>query len=803
MIDLLRNIRTLPQELFSFFSEYIERLIAVEGEVDELQEEIDGLSLATQSGFLGYLTRDDLYADLNPLEGALAEVVADPNEARNGTYVKVGGTGSGYWQKSTSDMLARIRALEQDPDLVFSIIGPDDVISPTYTIGSYSLITVGTDVYGNVTQVSVNVESLGSDGQLRIQMVTRSPSGVFRVVWSSLVVANTVGINTYFAGADFPECTLFPGCFIAAQSTNTGASIRYSSSNGPGYYYFFGVASVGVVAYSTTAPPAEIYYNIGMMNSPTKAYAEVGPVYTASGLDYVVGAYSLYNIQANSPGRVLGMKILIQTLNSGAIKIQHYRLLPSGDTLVLGTYDVTAVSTGENIFLPVYDFPFIQLASDERLGVLTVVGGAVLSYTNTVGAGYKIFGGGASGTVAFSQTIPGQIYMTVLMEVETLDDESRIDTLQCELENVSDFQLLPDGWLNESAGWTLAGGIATANTTGKKLRTGKKYGLSRRTPAFPFRIGSTSNIISFFTDPIEGGVSAGSMIKINCSTNQISIREAFTGANNPAALQTYALGFTMRTGTDYLLELEKENRGFTVRLQDLNGPGYFETYRLATPWGFGIYPAYGYDQGAMHGCPGLMWDSGGGTGPSLLSFRHYAKGSKFPRLYILGDSITEGFGVTDIQRFAQLIADAIGVNRVHISGIGGTTPTGANQRIRDELRVMRPEFILIYLGSNPDASFESQMLDIIAFGLSIGSEIITCTVPTQVGDTASVLTFPGEHVLFDKAMTASGAGTTPVSAYYAMLDGTGATVSDGLHPGPLGHVRQFQAVRSAVPRLFQ
>lgn len=74
---------------------------AIAAAVDPLQDQIDAIAQAQVSGVIGFATRAELLADLDYAAGTVAYVTNDTDSEYNGTYRKVGESGSGTWEQSS------------------------------------------------------------------------------------------------------------------------------------------------------------------------------------------------------------------------------------------------------------------------------------------------------------------------------------------------------------------------------------------------------------------------------------------------------------------------------------------------------------------------------------------------------------------------------------------------------------------------------------------------------------------------------------------------------------------------------
>lgn len=546
---------------------------------------------------------------------------------------------------------------------------------------------------------------------------------------------------------------------------------------------------------------AAVRLAIGAAPATVTETVALGPDYSGGGTE-IDTEYAVYDLGYQSVGTLEKIILPIETLGSGALKILHIRETAPGTVTVVDTATVTVGGTGDQEIELLTPF---ELGENDYPGLQFVTGGARPLYTNSTGGGYRVRAGVATGSgLTFDLIAPAQIYyksvITRVVPFPTL--EYREGTTQCELETVTAFTSLPSGWSNQDSAWTFAGGMATAGATGKILRTGKIYGLLRRSFTWLLRIGSTSNIMSFQTNPVEG-ILAGSMVKINASTNQVILCGAYTGANTPTALSggTHSLGFTMATGKDYLVTWSKDGKAYTFRVEEMDGPGLFEVTRTANR-GYTAYPSFGYDQGTMQGSPGLKWDSGGGTGPTVKAFRHWAPGNRYCKLYKAGDSRAENFGIDDADGSFELLAAMFPPGEVHVSGVGGATVTSADARIRAECFSMRPATVVLDFGTNSDGTIAAFLPPLISFLKGIGSRVV-CTIPARNAYEAGIIAaMPVDLIHMDKALTASGVDSTPVAAYYTNVDDFGTPYNDLIHENAVGVLRVLNRYRADVPWLL-
>lgn len=375
------------------------------------------------------------------------------------------------------------------------------------------------------------------------------------------------------------------------------------------------------------------------------------------------------------------------------------------------------------------------------------------------------------------------------------------------LESVT-FGALPSGWSNNA--WTFDGTKAISGGNGPvyALKTGGSYGLQNRVMRWGFALSSENSKIIFATTSTEGKA-IGSYIRVNGGGSpSIDIMNAYNGSSSPSSLVNYAgapyfleaspIIYT-NGNVKYVAEWIKDGRGFTFNLYAKGGRLIASVSRRIPNVGYVSYPNWSDDQGAMHGSPFVAIDSGSGY---VYSFNHYALGAYNPQLYILSDSIGEGFTVEDHQRLGDLIGAQIGHDQVQVSAIGGANATLAINRVMSELPALMPKYMLFCLGTNADATFAASVNTIVDFAQSLGVQVVVCTVPAGFTNT-NILTALGLPVVdWASVMTASGPGTTRLTQYYSGFDAAGATAYDTLHPNNVGQQAQFDKLRLDAPFLL-
>jgi lysophospholipase L1-like esterase len=528
--------------------------------------------------------------------------------------------------------------------------------------------------------------------------------------------------------------------------------------------------------------------------------ATFGSDYVSGGLETNVNI-ALVNVAKVPTGNLREVRVLIGgTLGTGVFRVLLLRSNLNGTFNVLATSaDYTASVGGLQTLTAGQHFPADwEVGGRVVVGIQGVASAARIFYSNSAGPGYWFFSGLASGTTTFSLTAVGEIYYNCTVRATTKTNQTK-----CPLEIVDNFSAIPSGWSN--TGWvsSSASKSATSSTAGlsNQLRTNLAYGLDARTVEWVFSFVGASAVCGFLSNPIEGGVQAGSLIRTDAGNSKLQIFSRYTGANAPtliAAADTPALA----QNTKYRLRIEKRGLTLNITLLSIGGTVLATLSRTTTPLGYTTFPTFGYDQGTLQGAPGVALLAG--TSMTVWEHTHYADARRGAKLYIGGDSITEGFSVSDAAKYGALVRDELGEFNVHISAIGGSTTSTAGARFVAELQAIRPQNVVVYLGTNTDASFATNIQIIRSICDQIGANFYACTVPTNSTHTATVNGLAGYvgKIKFDLALTNSGAGTGVLAALYDNTDANSNAYNDGIHPNPLGHAAMLARMQTDAPELF-
>ncbi|PRR81751.1 SGNH/GDSL hydrolase family protein [Clostridium vincentii] len=263
-------------------------------------------------------------------------------------------------------------------------------------------------------------------------------------------------------------------------------------------------------------------------------------------------------------------------------------------------------------------------------------------------------------------------------------------------------------------------------------------------------------------------------------------------------LQEYDMGFTVDSIDICTIEIEKIGRGLNITVHNADFTKYFTIFREATPKGFISYPlhTYGFDQGTLQGKT-VIAAVGGDI--KILSFTQYLHAKKYPKLYIIGDSITEAFGVNYNEGFSSLIQQRLGVNDCVISGVAGASLTSAFTRMQQDLNSIQPTNCLMFLGTNYQSDYATKIAEIKTYLFNKGIELYICTVPTQKDVSDYIKTLTGVTII--DLYNAFNTNDVINQDYYTNTDTLG-NVSYDVHPNGVGHAKIISLVKQSAKEIL-
>lgn len=278
----------------------------------------------------------------------------------------------------------------------------------------------------------------------------------------------------------------------------------------------------------------------------------------------------------------------------------------------------------------------------------------------------------------------------------------------------------------------------------------------------------------------DGGADDGTVIEADLSGNNLIVYQTWNGSTTlPTAYTTHAIsGLTLATGVDYWLELKYAAKVITATIRRVSDD---------------VSDSVSVDNGAAtlgglcHGRPGF----------ANLAGSSEVKGAQFystqtnPRILVVGDSISgDTAAVTTAQQYVQLV-----LNRASSSAWwdsdGGTTSLNVLRRLRHDLRLCVPRYVVVLAGANDAATdagrdaFIGYMQEIYDLCVNAGATPVIL-MPTTASDAtrnarldvmrAAIIAKGWRVVRSDYATSVNADGTTWDTNKFA----------DGLHPNASG-----------------
>lgn len=531
-------------------------------------------------------------------------------------------------------------------------------------------------------------------------------------------------------------------------------------------------------------------------DTPHSYIRKVGVDYVSGGSATGVNMFLLSMVRIPA-GRVANIKV--NFINGGStITLVLVRPLGSGQYQVIETKKVTLGGASPQTLVGGSDFPAWILDGQLQIGIQSETSG--LRYDSTAGPGYSYYSGAVSGVFTEGGlTLPGSLFYSVTVSVS--EYRSGDATLES-----TDFGCLPAGWANTDWTFDPSTKAATSASAGVQnpLKSGLYTALDSRTLRWEFSLGSLTSIAGFLTYPTEA-MAQGSLVRVNAATQALEICWDGTrgGYNGGAGMEVLAsVSAAISANTRYYLEWTKLGRSFTATLKLRDGTVVATITRSPAVLGYANYPnGFYYDQGAMEGYAGIA--NVAGT-VRAYSFDHRAGCQIRPTLYVTGDSITQGFSVTDAQNYIGVLRSQLGADKVIASAVGGAVSAGCLVRMKAEIAQLSPKNVLIFIGNNTDASLAANLISLTTTALIAGANVYVATLPAKAAYTTIVNALIGwvRKVKFDLALTVSGAGSAVIDSLYDNVDAGGAAYNDGIHPNRLGHSAMVSRLRLDAPELF-
>ncbi|MDR3059809.1 MAG: SGNH/GDSL hydrolase family protein [Prevotella sp.] len=346
------------------------------------------------------------------------------------------------------------------------------------------------------------------------------------------------------------------------------------------------------------------------------------------------------------------------------------------------------------------------------------------------------------------------------------------------------------------SGWNFSSNGAQPSISGLtgKLYINKQINIETKIQRAVAILNSNTNLLLYSEGKEDSKLK--SAVSVNMSDNSINIYEIFASAALPSIRSTKTVSFTLVSGRKYIIEMYRLPRANGVRIIDtLTGQNdYLEVNPTQSVHGTDKEV---YAGGLQYDAFGVCWL--GGTAPLITELSCGYFGKKNPLLYIVGDSITYGYGTNDISKaYAHLIGNLTGGDYV-VSPRGGGKISGVIEKILNECSIIKPQYIMVTIGTNQAASI-AQLQQLIDGIETIGAiPIINCipcrTNGEQTAANNNILSMGVYSCRFDIATAADPTATTLKADLSLYVDG-------GVHPNEAGYAKMADRVRIDLPFLF-
>lgn len=295
----------------------------------------------------------------------------------------------------------------------------------------------------------------------------------------------------------------------------------------------------------------------------------------------------------------------------------------------------------------------------------------------------------------------------------------------------------------------------------------------------------------------DAGALTGTIIEADLNNNKLIIYESWTGGTTytlPAVESEVVLSnLTLSTGVTYEFEIRKDGKKVHAIITDTTNSN---TQTLTVDNDTTKVSGLCYGRFGMAAIAGTI----------NVSDVKIGNINTTPKFLIIGDSITEGSGATDndTEGFAPLLL-AAGDGRY--SGEGGSLMFNILKRVRHELRLCKPKYVIIESVNNVNSAQEvtdyaTQIVSVYQEIINAGATPIFCC-PTPNSDATKntrketnraflLATYPNNVARTDLAISLNNDGST----YDASL------MTDGVHPNTAGHLLMKNRILSDWPQIL-
>ena len=288
---------------------------------------------------------------------------------------------------------------------------------------------------------------------------------------------------------------------------------------------------------------------------------------------------------------------------------------------------------------------------------------------------------------------------------------------------------------------------------------------------------TTSTRLGFFTR-------SGAIFMVNVTDNTLEILEADInyGTDNGNIIVSKTIPWTLTNSEKYKLALVKDKLTYTLILTN-----------LATDESISIYTTLCY----MFGTGRVGIKTYGTTAINVYRYNYYLSNYKYSNVLIMGDSITQGVGLTDINNrwCGKLLKEYYEGDGV-IWGKGFDTSSDTLTRLTKMFKFgYKFNKVIIMIGTNNTGNdetyttWESNIVDIYNLIIENGAEPIICVPPSKRANMSNVLKMR-DFILSKGWNTIRMDIATSVDQLGQAIDESITT--DGTHFNDKGNLRMYE-----------
>jgi lysophospholipase L1-like esterase len=379
-----------------------------------------------------------------------------------------------------------------------------------------------------------------------------------------------------------------------------------------------------------------------------------------------------------------------------------------------------------------------------------------------------------------------------------------------------DFSTVKSDWIN--SGWTIdtankqaypngVGGLIVNSTTGvtaltNYLRLNKQYNADKRIMSAKVILYADTVVNLHFVRTTDNSGEGESWYQIDVPNKKLTMYKTDTDTRGVSLTLTSAqkniTEFNFVAGNKYMIEVEKDNWDFTLRLYDMLSANVSEV------------TVSGWDAGRQNNTYAFSLQSG--TAFKLTSFDVSIINN--PSVIFYGDSITEGVGMSSIDptnnnrlenAWAYVLKDIIG-NSIN-SGMGGDTSDGVIARLQSEAQFLNPKFVVVTIGTNGGTGTNTQAKyqQIINLCNSMGTTLILNHIPANYSGSVVGGNAIAVNQLIDSLGVKVGCKfdvATSINHDPSQGDDSSLFIGDNTHPNYLGAAEMIKRVYIDAPEIL-